>query len=113
MWKKKFVYVSRYLKTFKAVQKNNPRTHSLQQNKKAVLKTAGYFNVLLGRRDNYCSLFIFVYQKGCFWSKTEKVNSATEYFIFKLVYNISHKLLRPSQFLEKFMEILEWSTLQK
>ena len=25
--------------------------------------------------------------------------------------NISHKLLRPSQFLEKFMEILEWSTL--
>ena len=46
MWKKKFVYVSRYLKTFKAVQKNNPRTHSLQQNKKAVLKTAGYFNVL-------------------------------------------------------------------
>ena len=29
------------------------------------------------------------------------------------VYNISHKLLRPSQFLEKFMKILEWSTLQK
>ena len=29
------------------------------------------------------------------------------------VYNISHKLLRPIQFLEKFMEILEWSTLQK
>ena len=28
-------------------------------------------------------------------------------------YNISHKLLRPSQFLEKFMEILEWFTLPK
>ena len=28
-------------------------------------------------------------------------------------YNISHKLSRPSQFLEKFMKILEWSTLQK
>ena len=27
--------------------------------------------------------------------------------------NISHKLLRPSKFLEKFMEILEWPTLQK
>ena len=27
--------------------------------------------------------------------------------------NISHKLLRSSQFLEKFMKILEWSTLQK
>ena len=46
MWKKKFVYVSRYLKTFKAVRNNNPRTHSLQQNKRAVLKTARYFNVL-------------------------------------------------------------------
>ena len=27
--------------------------------------------------------------------------------------NISHKLLRPSQFLESFPEILQWSTLQK
>ena len=27
--------------------------------------------------------------------------------------NISHKLLRPTQFLEKFLVILEWSTLQK
>ena len=26
------------------------------------------------------------------------------------MYNISHKLLRPSQFLEKFIEILQWST---
>ena len=45
MWKKKFFYVLNYLKTFKAVSKNNPRVHSLQQNKKAVLKTAAYFKV--------------------------------------------------------------------
>ena len=29
----------------KAVHKNNPRTHSLQQNEKAVLTTAAYFRV--------------------------------------------------------------------
>ena len=40
MWKKKFVYILNYLKTFKVVHKNNPRTHSPQQNKKAVLTTA-------------------------------------------------------------------------
>ena len=34
-----------YLKTFKAVHRNNPRTHSPQQNKKAVLRTAAYFKV--------------------------------------------------------------------
>ena len=28
-------------------------------------------------------------------------------------YNISHTLLRPTQFLKKFLEILEWSILQK
>ena len=44
MWKKKFAYVLNYLKTFKAV-KNNPRTHSPQQNIKAVLTTAAYFKV--------------------------------------------------------------------
>ena len=31
----------------------------------------------------------------------------------KLSYNISHKLLRPSQLLKKFTEILEWSNLQR
>ena len=31
----------------------------------------------------------------------------------KLRDNISHKLLRLSQLLEKFIGILEWSTLQK
>ena len=45
MWKKKFVYVLNYSKTFKAVHKNNPRRHSPQQNKKAVLKTATCFKV--------------------------------------------------------------------
>ena len=45
MWKEKFVYVLNYLKTFKAVHKNIPRTHSFQQNKKAVLTTAAYFKV--------------------------------------------------------------------
>ena len=52
-------------------------------------------------------------QKRCFWSKKEKVNIIIEFCIFELVYNTSHKLLRPSQFLEKIMEILEWTTLQK
>ena len=28
-------------------------------------------------------------------------------------YNISRKLVRPSQFLENFTQILTWSTLQK
>ena len=31
----------------------------------------------------------------------------------KPIINISHNLLRSSQFLEKFLEILEWSTLYK
>ena len=31
----------------------------------------------------------------------------------KICDNISQKLLRPSQFLEKFMEVPEWSTLLK
>ena len=42
MRKKKFDYVLNYLKTFKALHKNNPRTHSPQQNKKAVLTVAAY-----------------------------------------------------------------------
>ena len=37
---KKFVYVLNYLKIFKAVAKSNPRRHSSQQNKKAVMTTA-------------------------------------------------------------------------
>ena len=38
--KGKLAYVLNYLKIFKAVRKNNLRTHSLQQNKKTVLMTA-------------------------------------------------------------------------
>ena len=54
MWNKKFAYVLNYLKSLKAVHKNNPWTHSLHQNKKAVLATAVYFKSLLlyGRRDS-------------------------------------------------------------
>ena len=43
MWKNKFVYVFTYLKTNKAMNTKNPRTHSPQQNKKTVLTTAAYF----------------------------------------------------------------------
>ena len=39
IWHKKFLYFLSYLKKFKVVPKNNPRTHSLQQSKKAVLTT--------------------------------------------------------------------------
>ena len=45
MWNKNFVYILNYLKILKAVLKNNLRTHSLKQNKKAVLTTAAYFEV--------------------------------------------------------------------
>ena len=45
MWKKKFFHILNYLKTFKAVNKNNPRVHSLQEHKNAVLTTAAYFKV--------------------------------------------------------------------
>ena len=45
MWKKKFIYVLNYLKTFQAVHKNNLRTYSPQENKNAVLTTAAYFKV--------------------------------------------------------------------
>ena len=43
--KEKFVYVLHYLKTFKAVLKNNLWTHPTQQNKEAILTTAAYFQV--------------------------------------------------------------------
>ena len=45
MWNKKFVYVLNYLKTFKAVHKNNPRTHSPQENEIDWLRAAAYFKV--------------------------------------------------------------------
>ena len=39
------MFASNYFKINKAAHKNNPRTHSSQQNKRAVLKAAGYFKV--------------------------------------------------------------------
>ena len=51
MWKKKFVYVLSYLRAFEAVHKSKPRTHSPQQNKKAVLTTASYFKVSIPLRS--------------------------------------------------------------
>ena len=45
----------------------------------------------------------------------EKSNNYRLYLpnFLKFCDNIAHKLLRPSQFLEKFMELLEWFTLKK
>ena len=40
MFNKKFVYISNYFTIHKAAHKSNPRTHSPQQNKKAVFATA-------------------------------------------------------------------------
>ena len=77
-----------YLKIFKAVPKNNPRTHSPQRNKKAVLTTAAYFKVSTPVRShigNTRASLTFVYQKECFRYKTEKVNSTIELCIFELV----------------------------
>ena len=51
----------------------------------------------------------------CFLKIAEKSNNYQFYLpdFLKFCDNISPKLLRPSQFQEKFMNILEWSTLQK
>ena len=51
----------------------------------------------------------------CFSKIAEKSNNYQFYLpdFLKFCDNISPKLLRPSQFQEKFMNILEWSTLQK
>ena len=84
MWKK---FVLNYLKTFKAVRKNNQRTHSPQHNKKSCVDDSYPFLGLYSRsrRESNCSRFTFVYQKRCFSSKTEKMNSAIEFSTFELV----------------------------
>ena len=54
MLNKKFVCVLNYFKinkVNKVAPKNNPRTHSLQQNKKAVLTTAACFKVSIPIRS--------------------------------------------------------------
>ena len=45
MWYKKIVYILNYLNIVKALHKNNPRAHSPQQNKQAVLTTAAYLKM--------------------------------------------------------------------
>ena len=54
MWSKKFVYDLNHFKIFNVVHKNNPRAHSPQQNKKALLTTFVFFKAytLYGRRDS-------------------------------------------------------------
>ena len=51
----------------------------------------------------------------CFQKIAEKSNNYWFYLPNLLTFydNISNKLLRPSQFLEKLIEILKWSILQK
>ena len=85
MWNKKFVYVLNYLKTFKAVHKNNPRMRSPQQDKKCRADDSCPLQSLYSRKDSNHASFIFFYQKGCFWYKTEKVNITIEFCIFELI----------------------------
>ena len=58
----------------------------------------GFLNIAINNFSMDFSIF-FIHEK--------------EWVYWIYVCNISHKLLRPSQFLENFLEILEWSTLQK
>ena len=55
-----------------------------------------------------------MYPKG-FLKIGGKPNNYQTYLpnFLKFYDSISHKLLRPTQFLEKILETLEWSTLQK
>ena len=86
MWNKNFVYILNYLKILKAVLKNNLRTHSLKQNKKAVLTTAAYFEVSTPSRkvaETIIALRLPSFTKNCFRYKTEKVNTI-EFCIFDM-----------------------------
>ena len=106
--------------------KNNPRAHSTQQNKKAVLTTAAYFKIFTpvgSQRKSekhhwilhiqitagtkvqlkLTSLIFWTKfaQKGCFWSQTEKMNSAIEFCICKLVEVPNFSLNRQFWFLDQ------------
>ena len=59
--------------------------NALTSNKKDVLTTAAYFKVSTPIRDNNRTSYTFIYQKGCFQYKTEKVNTTIEFCIFELV----------------------------
>ena len=59
---KEKVCVLNYIKTFKAVHKNNPRTYSTQQNKKVVLTTAAYLKASIPvRSQGQWQWLLFVY----------------------------------------------------
>ena len=71
--KEKVRYVLNYLETFKAVHKNHPRTHSLPQNKKAVLMTAAYFKVSTAVAGTTIALHLPSFtKKGVFGIKLKK-----------------------------------------
>ena len=62
MLNKKFFYVLSCFKINKTAYKNNPRTHSPQQNKKALLTTASYFKACTSlrlQRQKLKIIFIF------------------------------------------------------
>ena len=65
--------------------KNNPRTHSLQQNIKAVLKTAQCFYFRKVAKTIIVLCLPLISQKGCFQYKTENVNTTIEFCIIELV----------------------------
>ena len=92
-WNEKFVYVLNYSKTFKVVHKKNPRVHLSQKDKKAVMTAVAYFKVSSPVRSRVpvrstiiAFRLSFIYQKGCFWYETEKVNTTIEFCIFELVW---------------------------
>ena len=87
MWNKKFVYVLNHLKFLNQCPKAiNVRTHCNKIRKSCWLQQAISKSLLLqDRRDNNRALFTFVYQKGCSWYKTEKVNTTIEFCILELV----------------------------
>ena len=69
------------------VNKNNPRTHSSQQNKKAVLTTAAYFS-LYSRKvaGTIITLLLLSYtKKGVSGIKQKKEKTTIEFCIFELV----------------------------
>ena len=67
MWKKKFVYVLNYLKTFKAVHKNNPQTHPPHQNKKNCVDDSCIFQSLYSPKvaGTIIALRLPLFTKNC------------------------------------------------
>ena len=63
MLNKSFVYILNYFTIHKAAHKNNSRTHSSQQNKKAVLTTAAYCKVSAPVRSQRKEVTICYYKR--------------------------------------------------